>query len=326
MDEAFKQMLIKIVGGPMMSQFCRDFTVDFVDMFREFETKKRQEHNVAKQVTLKIPVCLKDMFEDETEEDIKDVVNQSSYSGSLIWIGDKLRIARETFDGLFSCAIGNTISHLQDLLDRPTCKDAKTIIMVGGFSESPLLQKGVRDAFPRLKVIIPQECSLSVLKGAVIFGHNPSTISSRKAKCTYGIATSKKFNSRRHRESKKIMVKNEAFCKDVFDRHLVIGATLDIDVAQSNQKYTPLHDDQSSLDFPVYQSPDTDPDYVTDAGCKLIGTMSVKVPNTSGGANKDVRVKMIFGGTELKLEAKQETTGEVTTARFNFLGDSSSLM
>ncbi|XP_021355916.1 heat shock 70 kDa protein 12A-like isoform X2 [Mizuhopecten yessoensis] len=322
-DEAFKQMIIKIVGNPTMQQFCHEQTSDFVDMFREFETKKRcsLEDTLSKKVTMKIPIALKELFEDETEEDIKDVVRQSSYAGKLEWIGDKIRIAPDTFQSLFNCAITDTVSHIQDLLSKPSCEGTKTIIMVGGFSESPLLQRGIREAFPQMRIVIPYECGLSVLKGAVIFGHRPKTISARKAKCTYGISTNKKFKPSRHDHSKKKTVNGVDYCTELFDKHVRVGTTLKIGQAQSDQKYNPLYENQTCLDFPVYQSSEEDPDYVTDGSCTYMGNMSVTIPDTAVGTDKSVRVKMIFGGTELKLEAIQESTGKVTEAKFNFLGD-----
>ena len=45
------------------------------------------------------------------------------------------------------------------------------IVMVGGLSECPMIQDAVYKAFPDNQIIIPDEADLSVLKGAVLFGH-----------------------------------------------------------------------------------------------------------------------------------------------------------
>jgi molecular chaperone DnaK (HSP70) len=50
-----------------------------------------------------------------------------------------------------------------------------TILMVGGFSECPLIQDAVQAAFPDKRIIIPEDAGMSVLKGAVLFGHRPDT-------------------------------------------------------------------------------------------------------------------------------------------------------
>jgi actin-related protein len=50
-----------------------------------------------------------------------------------------------------------------------------TILMVGGFSDCPLLHERVTSEFPKLNVICPSDAVATVLKGAVMYGHNPIT-------------------------------------------------------------------------------------------------------------------------------------------------------
>ena len=48
----------------------------------------------------------------------------------------------------------------------PCNSDLKYMFLVGGFAESPILQREVRHAFgAKLKVLIPQDVALTVLKG-----------------------------------------------------------------------------------------------------------------------------------------------------------------
>ncbi|CAG2197920.1 unnamed protein product [Mytilus edulis] len=80
------------------------------------------------------------------------------------------------------------IDSVKKLLTKPEMKGLKTILMVGGFSESALLYEGIRSIFPTLNVFRPHEAVLSVVKGAVIFGHTPEIITERVCAKTYGIA------------------------------------------------------------------------------------------------------------------------------------------
>jgi hypothetical protein len=169
--EAFKQMVIKITGNNVYFNFCDKNAADFVDMCREFELKKRCFSGKEKQITIKIPMSLKETFEEETEESIQDVLSQSSYSGKMKWTGNKLRINSDLFATLFDVVTKNIVEHLSNLLREPEVKGTTNIIMVGEFSESSIIQAKVKEAFPDMTVIIPIEAGLSVLKGAVIFGH-----------------------------------------------------------------------------------------------------------------------------------------------------------
>ncbi|KAH3788771.1 hypothetical protein DPMN_166919 [Dreissena polymorpha] len=70
--------------------------------------------------------------------------------------------------------------------------------MVGGYSESPLLAETMREKFPRLTIIVPTDAGLAVLKGAIIFGHLPTSISERVSKYTYGVSSCVPFDKDKH--------------------------------------------------------------------------------------------------------------------------------
>ena len=60
------------------------------------------------------------------------------------WTGDKIRVNKEICFKFFDEAMKSIGNHMEALLKRPECKGADTILMVGGFSESPLLQDYIR--------------------------------------------------------------------------------------------------------------------------------------------------------------------------------------
>uniref|UniRef100_A0A8W8LC30 Heat shock 70 kDa protein 12A n=1 Tax=Magallana gigas TaxID=29159 RepID=A0A8W8LC30_MAGGI len=299
----------------------KEMTADHVDMYREFETKKRAITGDTKgKVTIKIPISLVEMFEEDTDEDIKDSIENTKFSGKINWVGDKCRITAEIFKGLFEAASNNIVAHVTDLLKKHEISNTNNIIMVGGFSESPILQHIIKQAFPHMRVIIPPEAGLAVLKGAVLFGHKPATISSRVAKFTYGVATTMNFNPNIHPPEKKKKYGNQIKCIDIFSKHVEKGQQLKVNEAQSENTYNPVEDEQTSMCFQVYTSTELNPAYVTDEGCEKIGEMEVAMPDTSGGRNRSVMCEMIFGGTELEVKATIKRNGQVTKAKFNFLG------
>lgn len=65
--------------------------------------------------------------------------------------------------------------------------------------------------------MVPRRPQVSVIRGAVLYGLNPRSISSRIAKKTYGINTLTTFDLDRHPEEKKVVIEGEDFCEDVFD-------------------------------------------------------------------------------------------------------------
>ena len=77
-------------------------------------------------------------------------------------------------------------------------KSIGTILMVGGFSQSPVLYDGIKSAFPNMEVICPQDAVLTIVKGAVMFGNNPRLIQERISPRTYGICVNAPFDSTQH--------------------------------------------------------------------------------------------------------------------------------
>jgi hypothetical protein len=74
----------------------------------------------------------------------------------------------------------------------------------------------MQTAFPDINVLIPEEPELAVMKGAVLFGFNPSVITARVAMLTYGTNSYIPFKNGIHPENKKVVVDGEEFCAPVF--------------------------------------------------------------------------------------------------------------
>lgn len=243
----------------------------------------------------------------------------NEYSGKVIWVQDsrKMRVDCDIMRGWFTESCNNTVKHIRDLFNQKESEGTKTILLVGGFSESSILQDAIRNAFPDKRLIVPDEAGLAVLKGAVLFGHDPVTIVSRVAKCSYGIRVFRDFDTGKHPTEKREDVGGRIKCKDVFAKHVQLGQELRVGEHQTSQRYTPLDADQLSLIFDIYTSTDKDPQFVTDDGCSYIGQLEVDLPDS--GKDRGVWVNMIFGGTELTVEAKNEKTNKISKASFNFL-------
>ena len=93
-------------------------------------------------------------------------------------------------------------SHTTELLGKRENKNLiDFIVMVGGFSKSPIVVQEVKDNVS-IPVIVPESPELSVVQGAVMFGWKPEIVKSRKSKRTYGIANINRSGSK---FSRKIM-------------------------------------------------------------------------------------------------------------------------
>lgn len=321
-DEAFKDFFIKIVGPKVMRKFELECTSDFIDMFREFETKKRNiKQEQTGKVTFKVPIRLAELFEELEGEKIKAKLEKvKEYKDRVTWVGDKLRVEADVMKSLFNEPCGSIIRHVDDLLRDTASEGTNTIVLVGGFSESTLLQEAFRRNFKKKRLIIPEEAGLAVLKGAVMFGHNPLTIISRVARYSYGVRVYRDFKDGEHPTNKKMNVDGVVKCKDIFGMHVKKGDELKVGEVQSKQRYTPLEADQTSLVLDFYTSTEEDPKFVTDVTSQFIGQLEVQCHDLRGGKERGIWVEMTFSGTEIIVAGRVEKTNKVTQTRFNCLG------
>jgi hypothetical protein len=81
---------------------------------------------------------------------------------------------------LFTPTIDSIITLMKNTLSNRSTNGVSNILMVGGFSECPLIQEAVQKAFRGKRIIIPEDAGMSVLKGAILFGHRPDYIRSVK--------------------------------------------------------------------------------------------------------------------------------------------------
>lgn len=178
-DEAFLQMIIKIFGTSFYQKFEMkdDFKADDLDIHRELETKKstvKPESN--SKITIKLPVSLFETFEEETGEKMNEVIQQTQYANKMSFFGDRLKMEADLLKELFREPIKMLVEHLQQLMTEDNLSDVSTLLMVGGFSESPIMQDAIMKSFPAKRVIVPVDAGLAVLKGAVLFGHQSNSI------------------------------------------------------------------------------------------------------------------------------------------------------
>lgn len=306
-----------------MEEFSSDNKYDFLDLMRDFEIKKRTiSPDLNDKVTIKVPISLSETFRKKNPGiNITDVTLNSEYREQLTWKGDKIRIEARLVKTLFDGSCKQIVNHLKELFTHPAVNDVASILLVGGFSESLMLQSAIREAFKNKKVILPEDAGLAVLKGAVLYGHKPEKVSGRVCRYTYGVKTSTKFNSSIHPKFKKIILNGIERCNDIFSIHVRVGQVVEVGEPQMKRTYTVVEPDQTNVLFNIYTSHDKEPTYTTDEGCTHLGKLTIGMPDTSKGMDRKVIVHMTFSGTEIAVTAVDPDNPErAVTTNVDFLG------
>ena len=324
-DHAFRDLLNKIFGADVLARFKKQSMEDYCDLFDRFQLKKKTFDGDDK-VILQFPLALMQIYETDVGQTVGDSLGTSPYKDRVEFKLGKMFISVDLAKDIFNTAVMKVVDKTSDMLKEVS--DIKALVLVGGFSESPYLQRVMKDKFDQkilfgrsrgkqLHVVSPEEPASAVIKGAIVYGHQPKAIESRVCRYSYGIARMMKFKDY-HEEAKRVTIKGVSWCDDLFNKHIEVGQTVRVDDDFKAQEYFPIISDMQQAVLEVYASPKPNPTYITDEGCQLVGLIRIEL--TGGDVKAKILVKLIFGGTELKIEALEEKTGKRTIGHVDFLG------
>ena len=306
-DDEFQFFLLKLCGMVAIRSLSKH---DMIEVQRGFEKAKTKVTSTSKTVIhIKLPV------------ELLRSISPGDYEGQYHLTGDKLSLSPNLIRGFFVKSIQKIIQHVEELFEKPELSDIEYILMVGGFSESKVLQNAIKNAFPFKTVRSVLLANSAVVRGAVMYGHVPKNIQWRRAAFTYGIAIANKFKEEKHDRHKMVHIDGEYYCQDIFDRFIGINDQLEVGKHTVTRVLTPTSRYHTEMILDVYRSNMPNPKYITDSGCKRIGTVTVQMPDLTGGKNRCVHLTATFADTEIKIEAVNEKSAERVVAEFDFLSD-----
>lgn len=212
------------------------------------------------------------------------------------------------------------------LLARPEVQGVKLLFLVGSFSESAVLQHAVQAALGArgLRVVVPHDVGLTILKGAVLFGQAPGMVRVRRSPLTYGVDVLNRFVAGRHPPDKLLVRGGRRWCTDVFERFVAAeqSVALGEDVLRS---YCPARPGQRCvlINLCCCAAQDAHP------GLRKCGELSLELEPAEGGphaagappSRREIRTAMQFGDTEIKVTAVDVSTNRSVRAAIDFLSN-----
>ncbi|XP_053375221.1 heat shock 70 kDa protein 12B-like [Mercenaria mercenaria] len=312
-NEAFLQVCHdNFEGDGWKETFSKATPVEMLKMEADFERKKvtiGSEDPDGEMIELEVPAQVRDKLEDKTIR-LKENNYLSFQDRELKFNSTLIR------DNLFKETCQVVYTTIRKVLNREEVNGLKTVVLAGGFAESPIVIESIRqwiaNDFPEIKVVVPSSPFKAVLKGAVLFGQDPMLFKSRKSRETFGIRTNLPFDPKKHDKTKKWRNKETGkdLCEDIFDVHVRKGQSVVLGNRQPVQSYFPLFRKQTKLVLLVFTSTSLNPKYTTEDGCKQLAKITVDISDTTGSTKREVEVTMIYGGTELSVIATDKVSGK----------------
>ena len=312
-DDRYIAWLTELFGAATMEQFKAESMGDFIDVLRDFETKKRSVLTATTgMITFRIPAALKECNEESGDEQIVTKIARLNLKEDVKIKRDKLNVAADIVRSWFEESIYNTVRHVSTVLSEPAMKDVNTILLVGGYGECQLVQDAIGKAVGKRTVLVPEDAGLAVLKGAVKFGHQPRLVKSRCMKYTYGISMSDYFDESKHpKERIEIDSYGRQIIRHCFKKIIELGSSVEM-FTECKLPTMCLNRIENTW-IKVFRSTSPSPVYTTDQSCSPIGSLVVEKTPWEKQDDNAVEISFSFGDTELKASVKIIKTGEVHT-------------
>ena len=319
-DTEFEHLLVKIFGIDFVVSFKNTKPAGWVDLMIAFEAKKRTASpSKSTPLNISLPFSFIEHYSRLKGQTVETAIKRFG-NKDIKWSSQgMLRLSPSAMHALFEPVMKDIVRHVTELLRKPELDLVKFMFLVGGFAESPLLQNEIRKAFSSyLRVIIPQDCGLTILKGAVMFGLDPTVVRVRRSALTYGVGVLNKFIKGKHPEEKLIKKDGVEWCTDVFDTFVTSDQSIALGERVS-RTYTPAKTNQTATVIGIYCSEKEHVMFTSDPGVRRCGELYLEMPDTTGGKSRELEATMLFGDTEIKCEAMDHTSGKISKAVIDFL-------
>ncbi|XP_018534417.1 LOW QUALITY PROTEIN: heat shock 70 kDa protein 12A [Lates calcarifer] len=320
-DYEFEKLLCKIFGQDFIDQFKIKRPAAWVDLMIAFESRKRAAApDRTNPLNINLPFSFIDYYKKFRGHSVEHALRKSNVDFVKWSSQGMLRMSPDAMNSLFKPTIDHIIQHLTELFDKPEVSDIKFLFLVGGFAESPLLQQAVQNMLQgRSRIIIPHDVGLTILKGAVLFGLDPSVIKVRRSPLTYGVGVLNRFVEGKHPPEKLLVKDGTRWCTDVFDTFIAADQSVALG-EMVKRSYTPAKPSQQVIVIHIYCSEKDSVGFISEHGVRKCGTLRLDVSGTESTApRREIQTLMQFGDTEIRAMAVDVSTGRTVKASIDFL-------
>ncbi|KAG9345806.1 hypothetical protein JZ751_008951 [Albula glossodonta] len=325
-DLAFEAMLCQIFGADFIESFKAKRPAAWVDLTIAFEARKRTATpGSSNALNISLPFSFIDFYKRHRGQSVETALRKSNMN-IVKWSSQgMLRLTPEAMKELFQPTINNIVKHIENLMKKPEVQGVRFLFLVGGFAESPMLQQAVQAALGRsCRIIIPQDVGLTILKGAVLFGLDPTVVRVRRCPLTYGVGVLNRFVEGRHPREKLLVKEGREWCTDILDRFVAVDQSVALGEVV-RRSYTPARPGQRKIIINIYCSTTDDVVYITDPGVRKCGAITLDLPDPGPGTpanqRREIRATMQFGDTEIKVTAVDVATNRSVRAAIDFLSN-----
>ena len=147
-DEAFVSYFCEMFTKEVIDEVKQEHSADWVETMREFEKLKRKIslENGDDFVQIMLRPCIQEVYMEVMNISLKNAFgkNITGKKGATL-NRHKLQIPKNVISDMIKKVAKSISSHITELLGKRENKDLDFIVMVGGFSNSPIVVQEIKD-------------------------------------------------------------------------------------------------------------------------------------------------------------------------------------
>ncbi|XP_077870436.1 heat shock 70 kDa protein 12A-like [Saccoglossus kowalevskii] len=314
-EEAFEKLMSDLFGSKFIAEYKYSYPAQWTELMTDFEMKKQSPKLSNEYTRIRFPY---DLF---TKAKITTRARCRFEADDVKLTGGYLRLSPSVMMGLFEKPVNNITNFVADLLKDRQFDNVTIMFLVGGFSDSPFLRKKFDDKFgSKYKILTPIDASLCVVRGAVLFGQKPEIISTRVSPYTYGTYLTVLFEESEHEERYRYTYMGDEFC-DIFHKLVTTGEKVKLGEIRSVTTY-PVNESQKTVDIDFYITANKKVTYVNEPHVRKVASVTLESLNTSKGNDRQFKLDIQFGNTEIQATTKDEESGNSKIVFLDFFSHS----
>jgi molecular chaperone DnaK (HSP70) len=314
-DKKFMTFLSEKITPKALDDFHERYPREFLHIYQQWE-KDKIILNLAdfkNGTAFRYPDTLRNFLK-KTYPNIFEEIVESEGSDTTITIeGNELA-------GFFTESLNGLVDKVEKQFQK--LKDANRkcdyIILVGGYSNCPLLKETIQKKFSSKvkKIIQDSNPGAAVVEGATWLGLNPNLNATRTSNLTYGVDCLDFFKSG-DPEAKKIKILGKPdYCDDILLTFVKAGELVEIDKAVYHN-LSSINPDQTVLLFKFYSTKETNVRHIN-SQMTLHGDKKFTREDAAKGKNWTMRITMYFGRSEIEVVIEDMTTHEIKRLKLDF--------
>lgn len=174
------EMLSCETSETLLDGFFEKYPLEHFELLQEIKKKIKYTLPETSRVVIKMSALM--LEKNGSFEDMQKAVLKTGLKDKLNFKLDKCIISPEAFQSLFIDAGKQIVQYLKKEL--PTdLSDINSIILIGEFAQSPILQNIIMRSFPSINIHVPGEANMAAVKGSVLVGEDNIHVDTSECIC-----------------------------------------------------------------------------------------------------------------------------------------------